>query len=420
MLAFKACEGNPKTRCLLLRKDFIIDEYQLYEALAYGADTCLLMVSILDEQTLGKLIAKARELSLEPLVEVVNESELDAAVRCGAKVIGVNNRNLHTFKVDMGTTPRMVDYASEKGYTDLVFAALSGVKTPADVSSYKLHGGISMVLVGETLMRATDPGSEIRVLLGKSTSSTACRVKVCGICDVESAEMVCRSGADFLGIIFAPKSKRCVTVGEAKRIVEAVRSFREMDGAIQLTPQTRTLSRWGDAIGSACDGQARPLVVGVFMDQSLEEVNEIAQASGIDLIQLHGNESVAFAKGCCRPVVRVVHVEKSLGDAKKLLESVEHDAPKAGYAAILLDTSIKGGSSGGTGVTFDWAIAAAFQNHGIPVIVAGGLNPSNVDTAIKASRPWGVDVASGVEHAPRVKDPEKIVTFVRAAKAAAQ
>ena len=133
-----------------------------------------------------------------------------------------------------------------------------------------------MVLVGETLMRAADPSREIRVLLGRTSASEARRVKVCGICDVESAQVACRAGADFIGIIFAPKSKRCVSVEDAKRIVDAVASFREMDAAVEMLPQS-SLHAWKATIDDACDGQSRPLVVGVFMNQPLEEVNRLAR-----------------------------------------------------------------------------------------------------------------------------------------------
>ncbi|KAF8634776.1 hypothetical protein AX15_000732 [Amanita polypyramis BW_CC] len=149
-------------RPAILRKDFILDEYQIAEARLYGADTILLIVAMLSQERLKALYDYARGLGIEPLVEVNNASEMTRALELGARVIGVNNRNLHDFHVDMGTTSRLVEMVKER---DVVLCALSGISNSEDVKVYK-EQGVRAVLVGEALMRAQDTVAFIRELLG--------------------------------------------------------------------------------------------------------------------------------------------------------------------------------------------------------------------------------------------------------------
>lgn len=149
-------------RPAILRKDFVLDEYQIAEARIHGADTILLIVAMLSQERLSALYNYARSLGMEPLVEVNNASEMTRALELGARVIGVNNRNLHDFHVDMGTTSRLVDMVKER---DVVLCALSGISNAGDVRVYK-EQGVRAVLVGEALMRAEDTLVFIRELLG--------------------------------------------------------------------------------------------------------------------------------------------------------------------------------------------------------------------------------------------------------------
>ncbi|KAJ3808994.1 indole-3-glycerol phosphate synthase [Lentinula aff. lateritia] len=148
-------------RPAILRKEFIFDEYQIAEARLHGADTVLLIVAMLTEELLTSLYAYSVSLGMEPLVEVNNAAEMARALGLGAKVIGVNNRNLHNFDVDMGTTSRLVDMVREK---NVLLCALSGISGPQDVKVYKGQG-VNAVLVGEALMRAADTTVFIRDLL---------------------------------------------------------------------------------------------------------------------------------------------------------------------------------------------------------------------------------------------------------------
>jgi phosphoribosylanthranilate isomerase len=240
-------------------------------------------------------------------------------------------------------------------------------------------------------------------------------VKICGLRDPETALDAAKAGADFIGLVFA-ESKRRVTPQECHDVVEALKEKRtqgrdaEFDG-----PQRGEVSAgswfpaWADAIELAIM-RFRPLIVGVFADQSVSDVNEIAEAAGLDLVQLSGDEDDAFVARIERPVIRTVHVQP------QTTAFDINDAAPAGYsAAVLLDTGGKD-VRGGTGEAFDWDVAAEVA-HRTPFFLAGGLTHQNVDEAVRQVRPWAVDVSSGVETGGK-KDIEKIRAFIRAAKGA--
>jgi indole-3-glycerol phosphate synthase len=145
----------------LLRKDFVVDRYQLLEARAAGADAVLLIVAALGGERLAALIADASELGMDSLVEVHDEDEVEAAVEAGAEVIGINNRDLHSLDVDLGTTFRLL--ADVPAGT--VVVAESGITERGHVSELE-DAGVDAILVGEALMRADDPASAVRELLG--------------------------------------------------------------------------------------------------------------------------------------------------------------------------------------------------------------------------------------------------------------
>lgn len=153
-------------RPAVLRKDFIIDPYQVVEARVCGADTVLLIVAALADGELADLMALSRELGMEPLVEVNNADEMSRALDAGANVIGVNNRDLRTFTVDLGTTDRLAGMAG----ADVILAALSGISERADVERFEAVGA-SAILVGEALMVASDPAAKIRELRDGSLPS---------------------------------------------------------------------------------------------------------------------------------------------------------------------------------------------------------------------------------------------------------
>jgi len=453
---------NGSTRPAILRKDFCISNYMIAEAAANGADTILLIVAITPSALLKNMIDYARSLGMEPLVEVHAEIELDVAIAAGARVIGVNNRNLHTFQMDLATTDRTAEELTRRGcdydHRQVVNAggednsakpgyamcALSGMSSAHDVDRYR-QKGVGMCLIGESLMRAANPKAAIQGLclhpddyntyISESTSSGAYTagtkmVKVCGITNKEDALVACKMGANLIGTIFAPKSKRCVSVDQAKEVVAAVRTFGERTARLDF-PSSAMDSENVSPLQSLVkksraleDISRRPLVVGVFQNQSHEFIREMVETCGLDLVQLHGKEGMeaANASKCGVPAIRVVDIETNADGSgtsptavQKLLGDITTDP-----IAILLDTSIKGNKEGGgTGVTFDWGIAETLQNNGLPVIIAGGLKPHNVKEAVMGTRPWGIDVSSGVEASPGTKDHEAVEKFVKGAREAA-
>mmetsp|Transcript_16159 Transcript_16159/g.15592 ORF Transcript_16159/g.15592 Transcript_16159/m.15592 type:complete len:634 (-) Transcript_16159:49-1950(-) len=446
-------DNNKNHRPAVLRKEFIVNRYMITEAVAAGADTVLLIVAILPSHILCDLIGYCRDVChMEPLVEIHAPVELDVAIEAGARVIGVNNRNLHTFQLDLKTTEHTSQLLSQKGLLDnsITLCALSGMSSCHDVHRYR-QVNVRMCLIGESLMRSSDPCAAIDGLclhpdqyLASTSSSTGGAytgglkfVKVCGVTRPQDATEACRSGANFIGVIFVPASKRCVSVQQAQDVVQAVRAFGERQDRMDIDLSS---SNEHDGAPLAClqaKGQALekvasqyPLVVGVFQNQPAEFVRQMVETCGLDLVQLHGNEGFEACNISQTgvPTLRVVDVQL---DAD---ESAQQSQKKIDYSkvanqvmsqltcdpvAILLDTSVKGNAGGGTGKTFDWNIARAVQSCGLPVIIAGGLKADNVHNAVSDINPWGVDVSSGVESSPGVKDIPAVQNFVGNARKAA-
>jgi indole-3-glycerol phosphate synthase len=154
-------EARAAVRLPLLRKDFLVDEYQLLEARVAGADAVLLIVAALGGRRLAELAAFAGDLGMDSLVEVHDEAEMEIAVEAGAEVIGVNNRNLHSLEVDLDTTFRLLSDVP----AGTVVVAESGITRHEDVEALE-EAGIDAILVGEALMGADDPAQAIRALMG--------------------------------------------------------------------------------------------------------------------------------------------------------------------------------------------------------------------------------------------------------------
>lgn len=200
------------------------------------------------------------------------------------------------------------------------------------------------------------------------------QVKICGVGRVEDALTAADAGADFLGLMFFKGSKRFVETDRAREIAEAVR------GRLRL--------------------------VGVFVNEEPEEMNRVARLCGLDYVQLSGDEPPAAVTGLDVPAIRAVHVRES-ATPEDLAERIESSPAEL----VLLDTGAAG-LYGGSGRTFDWGLLPSLRRR---VLLAGGLDPSNVGRAIERVRPWGVDVSSGVETEGR-KDPNRIRDFVTRAK----
>src|SRR5438105_2511032 len=196
------------------------------------------------------------------------------------------------------------------------------------------------------------------------------QVKICGICDPASARAAVEAGANLLGFHFCDSPRR-LTPEEARSIVEGL--------------------------------DARPVIVGVFIDEDPLVARQVAELVGLDLLQLHGSESPGFDGG--RPVMKVLKVRVS-----------EVPDASAWPDPIMLDSWSRD-QRGGTGRAWTWELARDLL-RGRKVFIAGGLEPGNVGTVVRNYRPYGVDVSSGVESRLRVKDPAKIRAFIEAVRLA--
>jgi phosphoribosylanthranilate isomerase len=203
------------------------------------------------------------------------------------------------------------------------------------------------------------------------------RVKICGVTRVEDAEVVARSGAEFLGLNFWSRSKRKVDVDAARELADAARAAASI------------------------------AIVGVFVDAPVEEVVATAAAVPLDIVQLHGDETPEYAAAIVAASQRWLWKAIAVpGESSLDLDALDRWPADA----LLLDAATPG--RGGSGQTIDWPTAAVAARRR-RVILAGGLSPHNVAAAVAAVRPWAVDVASGVESAPGIKDPALVEAFIR-------
>jgi indole-3-glycerol phosphate synthase len=162
----KTQASSLKPQVPVLRKDFIIDPYQVYEARAYGADALLLIVAALEDARLTQLLALTRDLGMQALVEVHDEGELDRALVAGAQIVGVNNRNLHTFVTSLETTRQVA--AHLPAHNRPILVSESGIFTPEHVAQVR-EWGADAILVGEALVTAPDAAARVRELAGLAT-----------------------------------------------------------------------------------------------------------------------------------------------------------------------------------------------------------------------------------------------------------
>lgn len=237
------------------------------------------------------------------------------------------------------------------------------------------------------------------------------RVKICGCRSPQDAIAAAEAGADFVGIMFA-ESRRRVEIDDASEIVRSLgtplRDLEQTSPPALFRVEQPDLRSWFEH-GAAALGRLlerkRPLTVGVFAGMEMDQVNEIADEAGIDLIQLSGGEPWGECLLANRQVIKVVHVA-----GQDPISQVQ-----AGSAlAVMLDKA-RAGAWGGTGEAVDWDLAAGIAAQ-MPVWLAGGLTPENVAGAIARVRPWCVDVSTGVE-TDGAKDYAKITAFARAVQA---
>jgi len=199
------------------------------------------------------------------------------------------------------------------------------------------------------------------------------KVKICGITNEEDAVQAVEAGADALGFVFYDLSPRCISYEKTKKIIEKLPPF--------VVP------------------------VGVFVNNPIRSINLAVERCGIQVVQLHGDETPSFCSGIRHKVVKAFRVRDISS-----LENIRN-YPVSGF---LLDAYVPG-SYGGTGLTFNWETARVAKQYG-PVILAGGLNAGNVRKAVESVEPYGIDVSSGVEASPGRKDHAKVAEFIKRAK----
>ncbi len=342
------------TNIPILRKDFTVDEYMIYEAKAMGANAILLICSILDEAELRAYHQLADELNLSSVVEAHSADEIEMAVKIGARIIGVNNRNLKDFTVDVHNAGNLRSLVPD----ETIFVSESGVHTREDIlAAEEIHA--DAVLVGESLMRSESKFRKLQELSGRKS-----KIKICGLMREEDVQNVNQLPVDYAGFVFAP-TRHMVTKETAARLKSHLRE----------------------------DIQA----VGVFVDEDPNVVISYLNEGIIDVAQLHGNET--------DETIRLIQSKTGKKVIKAVIMSddanVNMDYPSADY--LLFD------AGKGSGKTFNWKLLNEYNKK--PFFLAGGLQAENVSEGIRATHPFAVDVSSGVENSDCSKNMNAMIAF---------
>ena len=350
----------------ILAKDFVIDPRQVPEARAHGADAILVMLSVLPDQAARAIMAEAERLRMDVLVEAHDESEVRRAVALGAAIIGINNRDLRTLRVDLATTERLARLVPP----DRLLVAESGIAGRADVQ--RLAPYADAFLVGSALMKARSPAQAARALAFG-------RVKVCGLTRAADVTQSTVAGATHAGFIFVPGTPRAIRPDAAQPLAELARG-------------------------------AGARTVGIFRNERVAEVARAALDLDLGAVQLHGEEDRQYLHGLRNLLPDEVEIWAACGVGADLPERIGADR-------LLFDT-VSGGKSGGTGRVFDWGRVARRSDLSRS-LVAGGLNPGNARAAARLGA-YALDVGSGVEASPGRKDPERLTAFFEALRPASR
>ena len=339
----------------VLCKDFIVDPYQVLLARHYGADAILLILAVLSDSEYQGLADVARRWRMAVLTEVSNRAEQQRALRLGASIVGINNRNLRDLSIDSATT---IELAPELRRTALVVSE-SGYSTHREVRQMSRHA--NAFLIGSSLMAQEDLIVAVkRIVFGDH--------KVCGLTRNEDARIADRAGAVYGGAIFAQQSSRRVSRAVAAEVFAGTDLLR----------------------------------VGVFQNQPVEDITEIARHLGLSAVQLHGDESL---DDVCR-------LRESLPESCRLwralrVTEVQRDMPaliEAGVERVVVDNA-PGDQRGGTGQAFDWSELPPTNRQ--QILLAGGIGPENIQAAMTLDVA-GLDMNSGLEDAPGKKSAAKI------------
>jgi tryptophan synthase beta subunit len=385
----------------VLAKDFVVDARQLPVLRSAGTDLVLLLAALHPARRLRRLVEHALDVGLEPLVEAHDERETIAALDSGARLIGVNNRDLRTLAVD----PERAFALRALIPDDRLAVAESGVREVSSIAAWRAVG-FDAGLIGEALVRSADPAAAVRafVAAGRAPDDIVNRAnrataKICGITDANGALAAVRAGAEAIGLNFVAGTPRELSIDEGVELARLVRDAGRAGGA--------------------------PLVVAITANRTADELADLAAVLKPDAIQLSGSEPLELAHVVGTPIWKVLHLPSEEPDEVEPVAREVVDRARAwlaaGAARIHLDTA-GGIYPGGTGLRPAARLAAAIARE-IPVTLAGGLSAGSVATALRSIPAVGVDVASGVEF-PRAagerarKDPLRVALFTKRAHAA--
>jgi len=348
----------------VIRKDFIIDEYQIFEARYFGADAILLIASVLTTEQMQHYIEIAKSLKMDCLVEVHNENEVKK-LPTNVEIAGVNNRNLKDFTISLETTKKVYKKLRTKAE---IIVTESGIYTSEDVKIVKDFA--DAMLVGTSIMKENDLSSQIDSLFRPD-------IKICGITQLKDAIYCASIKVNYLGFIFYMKSKRYINPNDASTIIAQVKD---------QFPDVK--------------------FVGVFVNETKNQVLEIMKKCQLDLVQLHGEEDKNYFADVADKTIKAFRVENQINQFQ-----IDHiNQCKAKY--LLLDTYSKN-AYGGTGKSFNWNNIKAITHNNL--FVAGGINQNNFKEALKY-KPDVLDINSGVEISPGIKDHDKIEKILRGLK----
>lgn len=344
----------------VLCKDFMISEYQVYLARYYQADAILLMLSVVNDETYRVLAELAHSLGMGVLTETSNEEEFERALALGAKIIGVNNRNLHDLTVDLNRVIELTEKYADRIPADVRIISESGIYNHNQIRQLQkvAHG----FLIGSSLMGNQDLNNAVRsVIFGEN--------KVCGLTRAQDVKIVYENGALYGGLIFVEHSKRCVSLRQAQELVTAA-----------------------------------PLrFVGVFQNQEIDFIVKIANQLQLYAVQLHGAETETFITALRQQLPENTQIWKAISINTEAQSAVNF-TDDLNVDRYIFDSQTAN-QQGGTGKTFDWSLIPEYLKH--KIILAGGISPNNVEQAIQQNC-LGLDLNSGVESSVGVKDQEKV------------
>ena len=369
----------------VLRKDFVVDRYGVWQARALGADAVLLIVRALGADLLERLIGEAGEAGLDALVEVHDAGDLERALAADATLIGVNARDLATLATDLDASLPLLRRASDAGAT---VVAESGITDAHDVERVA-EAGAAAVLVGTSLLRRSEPSTAAADLVRAAPRRIAApslphaprtAVKTCGMRSETAIRAAVAADADYVGFVLDQRSPRAVDVARAAELMPSLRG-------------------------------PRPVLV--FRAPSRAEVEKALDATGAGGCQLAGFDGppawVGEVATRLETVIGVIHQPPSVRSALRAAEAWI----SAGATHLLLEgSSLDAGGGSGSGAPI--AIARRLGRI-VPVGLAGGLRPANVARAVRDARPSLVDAASGLER-DGANDPARIGAFVRNAR----